>query len=47
MVVGLLAMLGVKQYTSIAWTWYVLIGTSVTFSAGYLTSWLHRERMNA
>jgi hypothetical protein len=24
-----------------------LIGTSVTFSAGYLSSWLHRERMNA
>ena len=47
MAVGLLAMLGVKQYTSIAFTWYVLIGTSVTFSAGYLTSWLHREKMNA
>jgi SSS family transporter len=47
MMVGLFIMLGVKQYTNIAFTWYVLIGTSVTFSAGYLTSWLHRENMNA
>jgi Na+/proline symporter len=38
MVASLLTMFYVKQYTSIAWTWYVLIGTTVTLSAGYLVS---------
>jgi SSS family solute:Na+ symporter len=47
MIVGLLAMLGVKLYTSIAFTWYVLIGTSVTFSVGYLASWLASEEKHA
>lgn len=38
MVAGLLAMFYVKLFTSIAWTWYVMIGTAVTFSIGYLAS---------
>ncbi|MDX1983111.1 MAG: sodium:solute symporter [Bryobacteraceae bacterium] len=38
MVGGLLTMLYVKFGTSIAFTWYVLIGTSVTFGIGYLSS---------
>ncbi len=31
----------------VAYTWYVLIGSSVTFSVGYLFSLLVRERMPA
>lgn len=35
MVAGLAVMLYVKFYTPIAWTWYVVIGTAVTFGVGY------------
>jgi solute:Na+ symporter, SSS family len=38
MVGSLFTMFYVKQYTTIAWTWYVLIGTAVTLTAGYLVS---------
>jgi SSS family solute:Na+ symporter len=38
MAAGLIAMAAVKLNTSVAWTWYVLIGTAVTFSAGCLAS---------
>jgi SSS family solute:Na+ symporter len=38
MIVGLLAMLGIWRYSSIAFTWYVLIGTAITFCTGYLAS---------
>ena len=38
MVAGLAVMIYVWQWTPIAWTWYVLIGTTVTFSVGYLAS---------
>ncbi len=38
MVVGLVLMLFVKFNTTIAWTWYVLIGTSVTLGAALLAS---------
>jgi hypothetical protein len=31
-------MLAVKFYTPLAWTWYVLVGTLVTFSIGSLAS---------
>lgn len=40
MVIGLATMLYVRFFTSIAWTWYVLIGTLATFSVGYLASQL-------
>ena len=34
-----LATLGyVTRYTSIAWTWYVAIGTMVTFTVGFIVS---------
>ncbi len=33
----------IKTSTTIAWTWYVLIGTAVTFSVGYLASLVIRE----
>src|SRR4029077_17474670 len=40
MVVGLLVMLGVRQFTHIAFTWYVLIGTAATFLVGCSASLL-------
>jgi SSS family solute:Na+ symporter len=40
MVAGLIVMLCVRQFTHIAFTWYVLIGTSATFLVGYATSLL-------
>jgi solute:Na+ symporter, SSS family len=44
MVVSLLTMYFVRTQTTIAWTWYVLIGTVATMSAGYLASLLMREK---
>jgi SSS family transporter len=44
MVAGLAVMVYVKLGTTIAWTWYVFIGTSITFLTGYLTSFLWKER---
>ncbi|MEJ7605019.1 MAG: hypothetical protein WKF37_01845 [Bryobacteraceae bacterium] len=44
MAASMCTMAYVKLATSIAWTWYVLIGTAVTFSAGYLFSILTREK---
>jgi solute:Na+ symporter, SSS family len=38
MVASLLTMFYVKGYTSIAWTWYVLIGSATTMVTGYLVS---------
>jgi hypothetical protein len=38
MVAGLILMLYVRQFTHIAFTWYVLIGTSATFLVGCGTS---------
>ncbi|MCC7174714.1 MAG: sodium:solute symporter [Bryobacterales bacterium] len=43
MMAGLVAMALVKQYTAVAWTWYVLIGTAVTFGAGCLGSLFERR----
>jgi len=37
----------VKLGTGIAFTWYVLIGTSVTLIVGYLASFLWPERTAA
>ena len=45
MIAGLILMLYVGSYTRIAWTWYVLIGTSFTFLTGYTTSWLIQEKV--
>jgi solute:Na+ symporter, SSS family len=36
--VGLAFMLGVARFTPLAWTWYVFVGTIVTFSVGMLAS---------
>ncbi|MEK7409326.1 MAG: sodium:solute symporter [Acidobacteriota bacterium] len=43
MAAGLGVMAYVKGFTSIAWTWYVLIGASATFLAGWIVSLVWRE----
>jgi SSS family transporter len=40
MTAGFVLMLYIKFYTPIAWTWYVLIGTSVTFGVAYALSFV-------
>ena len=47
MVASMLTMFFVKTQTTIAWTWYVLIGTVATMSAGYLASLILREKSSA
>ena len=47
MVVGLLVMLYVRLGTSIAWTWYVCIGTTVTFVTAWVAAVWMREERNA
>lgn len=42
-VLGLVTVLGVMGFTSIAWTWYVAIGTCVTFATGWGTSWITKK----
>jgi Na+/proline symporter len=46
MIAGLVLMIAVKQWTSIAFTWYVLIGTAATFLTGYAVSLLLGESSN-
>jgi SSS family transporter len=43
MAAGLAVMVYVKGFTTIAWTWYVVIGASVTFLTGCLVSWFESE----
>ncbi|MBN1569928.1 MAG: sodium:solute symporter [Acidobacteria bacterium] len=38
MAVGLLSMLAIWSFGTIAFTWYVLIGTAITFATGYVAS---------
>lgn len=35
MAIGLVSMLAIWRFSSIAFTWYVLIGTAITYAAGY------------
>jgi len=44
MAAGLSLMLYVKLATTIAFTWYVLIGTAATFAVGLASSYILRER---
>jgi Na+/proline symporter len=44
MAAGLAVMLYVKFQTDVAWTWYVLIGTSCTFAVAWLASFAVREK---
>lgn len=43
MACGLALMLYIRFFTPIAWTWYVLIGSSATFAIGLAASFLFRE----
>jgi SSS family transporter len=43
-VTGLAAILYVRFRTPVAFTWYVLIGTSVTFCAGLVASWFEAPK---
>jgi Na+/proline symporter len=43
MAAGLATMVYVKFGTSIAFTWYVPIGTAATFITGLIVSWLFKE----
>ncbi len=38
MLVGLATMVAVNRFTTLAWTWYVLVGTVVTFASGSIVS---------
>jgi len=40
MLAGLITMLAIFTFTKIAFTWYVLIGTSATFASGWLASFV-------
>lgn len=44
MAAGLAGMISIKVFTHVAFTWYVLIGTTITFAVGYLASFMERER---
>jgi solute:Na+ symporter, SSS family len=43
MCAGLAVTLYVRFYTPIAWTWYLLLGTAITFSVGWALSWTKRS----
>jgi hypothetical protein len=47
MCVGLALMLYIKFATPIAWTWYVLIGSSATFATGLVCSLILKEEASA
>ena len=38
MLAGIVAMIAVNRHTPLAWTWFVLVGTAITFSVGSLVS---------
>ena len=46
MLAGFCTMIYVKFGTTIAWTWYVVIGTLVTFLVGWAFSLVFREKAN-
>ncbi len=43
MATSLAAMLAVKLFTPLAWTWYVLAGATVCVTVGYLVSLIGRD----
>jgi SSS family solute:Na+ symporter len=47
MAVGVVSMLLVWRFSTIAFTWYVLIGTAITFTTGYLASFWFRSKPQA
>ena len=44
-ITGLMAMIAIKFLTPLAWTWYVLVGTIITFTVGSLGSMLANGRV--
>jgi Na+/proline symporter len=44
MTVATAAMLVIWATTGLAWTWYVLAGSAICWTAGYLVSWGTAER---
>src|SRR6202167_4942701 len=44
MLCGFVTELYLWMGTRVPWTWYVMIGTSVTFGVGYVVSWLQVEK---
>ena len=36
-----------KFFTTLAWTWYVLVGTLATFAVGSLVSWFDKSPQRA
>ena len=44
-ITGLMAMIAIKFLTPLAWTWYVLVGTIITFTVGSLASMLANGRV--
>jgi Na+/proline symporter len=44
MALGLASVVALRLFTPVAFTWYVLTGTAVTFAVGYLSSFLIREK---
>jgi solute:Na+ symporter, SSS family len=47
MLTGLAAILCVFRFTNVAFTWYVLIGSTVTFAVGALVSRMHSNKVAA
>jgi solute:Na+ symporter, SSS family len=47
MACGLILMLYIRFFTPIAFTWYVLIGSSATFAIGLAASYIFREKHSA
>jgi len=45
--VSLVGMLLIKNFTPLAWTWYVLVGTLICASVGYAVSVTTSARANA
>ncbi len=46
MLFGLGTMVAVNRFTTLAWTWYVLVGTVVTFAAGSIASAISAGGLN-
>ncbi len=44
-ITGLMAMIAIKFLTPLAWTWYVLVGTIITFTVGSFASMLANGRV--
>jgi len=47
MAVGLASMLSIWYFSTIAFTWYVLIGSAITFTTGYAASLCFSRRSAA